>query len=58
MSIINEQILAAKWLEEYANQPLINPTYEEAIARLIKLGIILPNGEVEQEYSDFIIKNN
>lgn len=56
MSIINEQIRAAKWLKEYANRPIVVPTREEAIERLTKLGVLLSNGEIAPEYRDFIIE--
>ena len=57
MSIINEQIRAAKWMEEYASTPLINPiTKEEIIARLTKLGVLLSNGEIAPEYKNLIVE--
>lgn len=57
MSIIDEQICGAKWLEEYANTSLINPmTKEEAIARLTKLGILLSMVKLRQNIAILLSK--
>lgn len=56
MRSITELNNAQKWLEEYANTPLITPSLEEARKKLINLGIILYNEEISPQFKGIICK--